>query len=288
MPSAFSLLRPRSLAEATELLLRHGDDARPIAGGTAIQIFRHLGLLRLPYLVDLAGIPGLGGIEEDGGWLAIGALATLREVEGAPLVRHRLPELAQTYARVANVRVRSTATVGGNLAHGDYRLDPPAMLLPLGAEVAIYGAAGERRLPLASFYTGLEETALAPGEILTSVRVPLADLPQRAVFRKFASLAANDWPCWGGGVCLWLDEAGACRRAAAGISAMAPTPLLLELPMLAGRRVDEALARQAGAYVAEHVDPIADLRGSVAYKRKVAAVCTADAVLDAWRADGAA
>jgi aerobic carbon-monoxide dehydrogenase medium subunit len=274
----FSLLRPTSLAEASQLLLEHGDDARPLAGGTALQIFRHLGLLRLPYLVDLAGIPCLTGISLEDGWLVIGAMTPLRDVEHSPLVRRHVPALAETYARVANVRIRTTATAGGNLAHGDYRLDPPAILLPLGARVRINGPTGDRVLPLAEFFTGIEETALQPGDLLTHIRVPLADVPDRAIFRKFSSLAANDWPCYGGGICLWLDQGGRCRQAKAGISAMAPTPLLFDLPMLAGQSVDEALAREAGAYVAERVDPIADLRGSVAYKRRIAAVCTADAI----------
>jgi len=283
VPHPFTLLRPSTLAEASQMLLEYGDDARPIAGGTALQIFRQLGLLRLPYLVDLGRIEGLAGIAAEGDWLTIGAMTPLREVECSPLLRERLPVLAETYSRVANVRVRTTATAGGNLAHGDYRIDPPAILLPLQAEARIYGPAGQRTLPLAGFFTGLEETALDVGEILTAIRIPLADLPDRAVFWKFSSLAANDWPCFGAGVCLWLDAEGRCREARVGVTAMAPTPLLLELPLLAGAAVDERSAREAGRYVAERVDPIPDLRGSVEYKRRIAEVCMADAVLAAWR-----
>ncbi len=264
------------------MLLAYGDDARPMAGGTALQIFRHIGLLHVPYLVDLAGIPGLSGVALEANELIIGAMTPLRELELSPLVRERMPALAQTYARVANVRVRSTATAGGNLAHGDYRIDPPAMLLPLGAQVATYGPDGERILPLNEFFVGLEETALRPGEILTAIRVPLNDLPDRAIFWKFSSLAANDWPCYGGGICVWLDGDGNCRQAKAGITAMAPTPLLFDLPMLAGRAVDRTAAQEAGAYVAERVDPIPDLRGSADYKRRIAAACTSDAIVAAW------
>ncbi len=269
MTQPFTLLRPSTVKEAGEMLLHHGDEARPIAGGTALQIFRQLGLLKLTYLVDLAGIPGLRGITSDQEWLTIGAMTPLFEVE-------RVPLLAQTYSRIANPRVRTTATVGGNLAHGDYRIDPPAMLLPLAAEVVT----SARTLPIDGFFVGLEETALQPGEILTAVRVPLVGLPDRAYFWKFSSLAANDWPCFGAGVCLWLDEDGRCVRARAGVTAMAPTPLLVDLP-LAGRGIDEAVARDAGDYVASIVDPIPDQCGSVAYKRNIAAVCTADAVMAA-------
>ena len=268
------------------MLVQYGDDARPIAGGTALQIFRHLGLLRVPYLVDLGGLRDLDGITVDGDWLVIGAMTPLGGVERSALIRERLPVLAQTYARVANARVRTTATAGGNLAHGDYRLDPPAILLPLGAQLDIHGPAGERRLPIAHFFIGLEETALGLGELLTSIRVPLSNRPDRALFWKFSSLAANDWPCSGVGVCLWLDPNGRVREAKAGLTALAPTPLLLEFPMLAGREVTEDLALEAGAYAAERVDPIPDLRGSASYKRKIAAACTADAIMAAWNGHG--
>src|SRR5438128_9237271 len=103
----FTLLKPSSLREASEMLLEHGDEARPIAGGTALQIFRHLGLLHVPYLVDLSGISGLSGISVQDDWLVIGATTPLADVERSPEVRRRLPVLAQTYGRVANVRVRS-------------------------------------------------------------------------------------------------------------------------------------------------------------------------------------
>jgi carbon-monoxide dehydrogenase medium subunit len=281
VPVAFTLLRPSSLHEASALLVEHGEDARAIAGGTAIQIYRQLGLLRVPFLVDLAGIPGLSGIWLDGEWLVIGAMTLLGDVERSAIVREHLPAVAQTYARIANVRIRTTATAGGNLAHGDYRLDAPAMLLPLGARVNIHGAERARDMPLEAFFVGLEQTALGNGELLTHIRLPLANLPDRAGFLKFASLAANDWPCYGGGVCLWLEPDGACREARIGVTAMSPTPLLFELPMLAGRRIDESAARAAGQYVAERVDPIPDLRGSEVYKRRIAAVCTADAILQA-------
>ncbi|HLY64143.1 MAG TPA: FAD binding domain-containing protein, partial [Chloroflexota bacterium] len=155
---SFTLLRPASVEEASRMLLDHGDDARPIAGGTALQIFIHLGLLKVPYLIDLAGVLGLDGVRIDGEWLAIGAMTPLAAVARDPLVGEHLPALADTYRRVANPRVRTTATAGGNLCHGDYRLDPPAMLLPLGAELDLASAAHTRRLPLAEFFAGLEET----------------------------------------------------------------------------------------------------------------------------------
>lgn len=262
------------------MLLHHGDGARPIAGGTALQIFMHLGLLKVPYLVDLAGIPGLNSITLDGDWLVIGAMTPLADVARHRLVREYLPALAETYLRVANPRVRTTATAGGNLCHGDYRLDPPAMLLPLGAEVETASGSTTRRLPLAEFFVGLEETVLRQGEILTSIRIPLSNVPDRAVFWKFSSLAANDWPCFGAGACLWLED-GSVREAKVGVTAMAPTPMLFEPPMLAGRQLTPELAREAGEFVAGRVDPIPDLRGSAEYKRRITAVNTADALMSA-------
>src|SRR5690242_186800 len=118
-------------------MLEAEPEARALGGGTAIQILRRQGLLQPSVLVDLAGIPELHGISRQDGWLRIGAMVTHREVERSSEVGLIAPLLSETYRRVGNVRVRHTATVGGNLAHGDYRLDPPAALLALQASVTV-------------------------------------------------------------------------------------------------------------------------------------------------------
>ena len=139
---AFDLLTPASVAEASRMLLDYGDEARPIAGGTTLVILMKQRALRFSHLVDLQSIPGLDRITETDGGLSIGALATHRSVERSSLVSRYAPALVQAFSHVGNVRIRETASVGGNLAHADYRLDPPPVLLVLGADVVLSGLRG--------------------------------------------------------------------------------------------------------------------------------------------------
>ena len=136
---SFDLLQPRSLEEAVELLQKHGEESRPLGGGTTLIILMKQRALHYRYLIDLQSIPGLAGIRREPDGLRIGALATHRMVETSPEVRRAFPALAEAFGHIGNVRVRQTASVGGNLAHADYRLDPPPALLVLNAEINAFG-----------------------------------------------------------------------------------------------------------------------------------------------------
>src|SRR5262245_42258760 len=200
------LLRPTSLTEASAMLRAHGDDALALAGGTALVLLLRQGLIAPRYLVDLTGLPGLreiGGDERDG-W-TLGALCTVREGERSSVLRTAIPLVPESHATLGNVRVRHVATVGGNLAHGDHRLDAPAALLVLDARVAIASARGERQLPLSKFFRGLGETALAHGELITAVTIPAPPPGAAGAYVKFSALAADDWPCVGAAALVALD-----------------------------------------------------------------------------------
>lgn len=160
------------------MLLEHGENALALAGGTALVLLLRQRLVAARYLVDLTALPGLREIAwSDGVGARVGALATLRDVERSPALRAALPLLTETYARVGNVRVRHVATVGGNLAHGDHRLDPPAALLVLDARLDVAGPGGTRELPLTAFFRGFGETALERGEIITGLTIPAPPVP---------------------------------------------------------------------------------------------------------------
>ena len=149
---SFELLQPHSLPEAVELLQKHGDDARAIGGGTTLVILMKQRALYYPYLVDLQTIPGLNEIKREPDGIRIGALTTHRMVELSPMIRQAFPAVAEAFSHIGNVRVRQTASVGGNLAHADYRLDPPPPLLALGAEVSAFGPNGARTIPLKELF----------------------------------------------------------------------------------------------------------------------------------------
>src|SRR4029078_3624749 len=169
---SFDLLQPRSLPEAVAMLARHGDDARALGGGTTLVILMKQRALYYPYLVDLQTIPGLAEIKVESDGVRIGALVTHRRLECSPVIRASFPALADAFGQIGNVRIRQTASVGGNLAHADYRLDPPPALLVLGAEVSFFGAHGARTVPTGPLFRGLSETVLHPAELLIDIKVP--------------------------------------------------------------------------------------------------------------------
>src|SRR5437588_11908705 len=154
MVAPISLFQPRSLEEAIGVLSANGDEARLVAGGTALTIMLRQGLVRPQALVSLNGVPGLDRIERTNGELRLGALVTHRAVELSEVVRQALPVLADTVGKVANVRVRHAATVGGVLAEADYASDPPAVLLALDATVEVQGPSGRRDIPMRELVLG--------------------------------------------------------------------------------------------------------------------------------------
>jgi aerobic carbon-monoxide dehydrogenase medium subunit len=170
------------------------------------------------------------------------------------------------------VRVRQTATVGGNLAHADYRLDPPPVLLVLNAEVTAFGAEGLRTIPLKDFFRGMYETALEPGEILVDVKVPSLPANSKTVYLRFSTLSANDWPCLGVAGLL-IKENGRCKELRLATGGLAATPLFVDgLEFARDQVIDRAVVAKVQQIVAEQISPVADLRGSEWYKRRMAGV----------------
>jgi aerobic carbon-monoxide dehydrogenase medium subunit len=269
---SFELLQPRSLAEASQFLVQYGDDARLIAGGTTLVILMKQRAVHYPALVDLQSIPGLDQISRERDGVRIGALVTHRAVELSSLVRNSIPVLAEAFGKIGNVRIRQTASVGGNLAHADYRLDPPPALLILGAEVSVFGPSGSRTIPLKDFFRGMYETALVPEEILVDVKIPFMPEGSKAIYLKYSALSANDWPCVGVAALLAKDN-GRCRELRLGLGGMAATPILIEgLEFIRAENLSDSVVDEVLRAVDSQISPFSDLRGSEWYKRQMARV----------------
>jgi aerobic carbon-monoxide dehydrogenase medium subunit len=276
---SFELLQPRSVDEAIELLAKHGDDARPIGGGTTLIILMKQRALHYPYLVDLQSIPGLDQISRESDGVRIGALATHRTVELSPLIRQAFPAIAEAFSQIGNVRVRQTASVGGNLAHADYRLDPPPPLLVLGTVVNAMGPNGSRTIPIKDFFRGLYETALEPGELIVDVKIPFMPPDSKAVYLRYSSLSGNDWPCLGVAA-LAVGQNGRCRELRLALGGVAATPLLIEgLDLVKDQSLDDSVIDKLLDVVDEQISPSSDLRGSEWYKRKMVRVFVKKAIL---------
>ena len=285
--NAFEYRAPRGLDEALAVLREHGEDARVVAGGTALVTMMRQHLVRPGCLVSLRDVQGLNRIEATNGALRLGALVTHREAEVSPLVRERLPVLAETFRRVGTVRIRHMATIGGALAHADPNQDPPVTLLALGARVEIRGARGHRELPLGEFFRDYYETALEPGELVTAVTVPLLPVASGATFLKFLPRTADDYATVAVAAIVTLAPDGErCREARIALGSVGVTPLrgMAAEALLSGQRLSESLLQAAGEAVKGVVDPLSDHRGSAAYKREMTGVMVGRALTQAWEA----
>ncbi len=172
IPAAFEYRAPETLEEALDLLSKHREDAKVLAGGHSLIPALKLRLAAPAVVVDLRRIPGLSSIEPaDGGGdgFQVGALVTHHEIETSPLVRARCPLLVETAAAIGDVQVRSLGTLAGSVCHADPAADYPAALLALDAHVVIASPRGERSVPVGDFLQGMLETALEPDELVRAV-----------------------------------------------------------------------------------------------------------------------
>ena len=272
----FQLHLPTSLDETHALLDQYGEDARIIAGGTALVQAMKLRLERPEHLVALHRIPGLAGIQRSKGELRVGALATHREIETSTLVHDQLPLLSETYRRVATVRIRNVATVGGGLAHADPAQDPEPALIVLGARVRLASPTGTREVDVEELATDYLETVIAPNEVLTEILIPIPPSNTGFAFVKFLPRTADDYATVAVAVSLALDSDGNCRGVRIALGSCGATPIRARKAeaILQGRAPTPQRLRDIGEAVSGEVDPFDDARGSADYKREMAAVFT--------------
>jgi aerobic carbon-monoxide dehydrogenase medium subunit len=279
IPAAFEYHAPSTIGEATALLAKLGEDAKVLSGGQSLIPLMKLRLASPAHLVDINGIPGLSGIQERDGVLRIGALTRESDLEESELVRSRYPLLHDTSKVIADPIVRNLATVGGNLAHGDPANDHPATMLALGAEVVAVGPKGERRLPIASFFTGPFETSLKPDEILVEIRVPTPPARSGGAYLKLER-KVGDFATAAVAAQVTLGANGACEQVGIGLTNVGLTPIKATQAeaSLKGKAPDEAAIKRAAELAAAASEPSADLRGSVEYKKDLVRVLTARAL----------
>jgi len=286
IPQNFEYSAPTSLKEALALIAK--GDAKVLAGGMSLIPLMKLRLSSPPHVVDINGIPGLSYIREADGVLAIGALTRESELEESEIVRARYPLLHDTCKVIADPLVRNLATIGGNLAHADPANDHPATMLALGAEVVARGPRGERRLPIASFFTGPFETALVPGEILVEIRIPAPAARSGGAYLKLER-KVGDFATAAVAVQLTLRPDGVCEQAGIGLTNVGLTPIkaVQAEASLRGKRLDDTTIAQAARLAAAAAEPSEDLRGSVEYKKDLVRVLTGRALRKAVeRAEG--
>ncbi len=280
MAQSLAFHDPESLDTATALLDGLGDEAKIVAGGTALTIMLRQRLIAPAALISINRLPGLDTIEERDGAIVLGALVTHRSVETSALIRERLPLLAEVFGVVANVRVRNAATVGGVLAESDYASDPPAVFVALDAVVDVHGPSGPRTISAADFFVAFYETALEPNEIVISVRVPIPAPGTIGVYEKFVTRSSEDRPCVGVAAVVRLASDGRLDDLRVAVGAAAETPQRFpDLEAIArGQAIEpELLAKLADGY-AERIETLDDMRGSAWYRTEMVRVWVRRAV----------
>lgn len=265
----FDYVESKSIEEALAALASAGEDARVMAGGTAlIPLMKHQ-ILRPAVLVSVVRIPALAEIAlSDDGGLSVGGLATHWAISRSPLVRERSPLLAYACGRVASPTVRSMGTLGGNVCYGESASDPSPALLALRATVRLCGPEGERVVALDRFFTGFYETDLRPGEVLTSIDVPPTPAGARWTYLKWTPRAREDKALVGLAAVLVL-EGRHCRLARLGLGGVAACPVVLRATerALEGQELDDSVITRAGEAAAGEVQPMEDLQASAEYRR---------------------
>ncbi|TAM60112.1 xanthine dehydrogenase family protein subunit M [bacterium] len=268
----FELQEPDTLAEAITLLDPDDPAVRPLAGATALMLMMKAGLFQPTRLVSLRRLDdGLRHIFiDERGELHLGALATLSDIERSALVAEHAPAVTQACHTLSNVRVRNVATLGGHLAHGDPHMDLPPLLLALGARARAVGPHGERWIDAADLFVGYYQTSLERDELLSEIVIPSPEPDTHATYVKFTALSADDWPAVGvAAAARHRDGVIVDAKLAVSAATERPTRLPAVEAALRGATVCADTIESAAEAAARSVEPLADLRGSSAYKREM-------------------
>ena len=272
IPASFSYHRPATVADAVKLLSTLGDEARPLAGGHSLVPMMKLRLATPTHLIDLHGVAGLKGIRRDGNKVVIGAMTTQHELLGSDEIKKSLPILHEAALMVADPQVRYRGTVGGNVANGDPGNDMPALMMTLGATYRLEGTSGAREVAAGEFYQGAYFTALEPGELLTSVSIPVPPAGHGYAYEKLKR-KVGDYATAAAAVVLTI-VGGKVATCSIGLTNLHETPLLAAnaAKAVVGTSLDAASLKKAATAAEAIMSPAADARGPVEYRKHVGGI----------------
>jgi carbon-monoxide dehydrogenase medium subunit len=257
---SFELHKADSVANAAALLAQTG--GKPLAGGQSLVAAMKMRLSVPGALIDLSGVPELKGIRKEGETIVIGAMTRHAEVAVSDVVKNAIPALAALAEGIGDRQVRNMGTLGGALANNDPAACYPAAVLGLGATVIT----NKRRIAADEFFKGMYETALADGELITSVSFPI---PKKAAYVKFPQPASRFALV---GVFV-AQTAGGVRVAVTGAAPSVHRSSAMEQALAKSFTADAAKAVKVNAAGLN-----GDLHGSPAYRAHLVSVLAARAV----------
>jgi carbon-monoxide dehydrogenase medium subunit len=284
MRASFEYLRPSSPVEATAMKVEHGDRARFWAGGTDLVLLWQRSQIDLDYCIDLTHLPELDYITCDAGQIRIGAMASLARLERSADQHHLLAMLSDITKLMCTPQSRTIATVGGNLCNASPAADLSPAFVAVNAEAKIFGPSGERSVPMADFFTGVNATALDDGELLAEIAIPLPDGRIDASYRRIDRTVV-DIALVNASASVTVDGSNKVTDTRIALGAVAP--IILRSPeaeaMLIGAdisQVDGAILEQAGTRASKDAKPISDVRASAAYRKEMVKVMVRRALED--------
>jgi carbon-monoxide dehydrogenase medium subunit len=278
--------QPKTVDEAVSLLAKHGGEAKIIAGGTDVMV--DIKYKEEPAgLMNIKRIPGLSGIQENGGSLRVGALTSIRDLETSAVVREKLPVLWEAAHQFASLQVRNTATIGGNICRASPSGETLTPLLVLEANALTSYSDGERTEPFTKFFQGPGKTNLGAKGFLRQIEIPYPAPGSRGVYLKHAVRGAMDIAMVGVAVLITPDASKTkIQDARIGLGAVAPVPLRASKTeaLLRGKALTGALLKEAAAMAASESSPISDQRSSAEYRRWIVEALTRKGLEQTWKA----
>ncbi|MCY7303930.1 MAG: xanthine dehydrogenase family protein subunit M [Thermoleophilia bacterium] len=276
IPAAFDYEVAESVEHALGLLAAD-PDAKVLAGGHSLVPALKLRIARPSKLVDIGRLSDLAYVRDAGSQVAIGALTRHVDVQGDPLLQEHCPIVSMTAGKVGDPQVRHRGTIGGSVAHGDPASDLPSVMRALDAEFVIVGAGGERTVGAGDFFTGVFQTAVGHGELLTEIRVPKLGDTTGWSYLKYHR-RAQDWATVGVAAIVHRDN-GTATSASVSLTNMGGTPLrasAVEAAIAAGSSPAEA-----AVHAADDTEPSTDTAASAEFRRHLARVLTERALTQA-------
>ena len=274
-PAPFAYVRAASLDQVFDLLARHGDEARLLAGGQSLVPTLNFRLSAPALLIDINGLDELTGIALENGTLRIGALTRQRMVEESDEVARHSPLLKMAMPYIAHPAIRNRGTVGGSIALADPAAELPACAVALGAQIELRGPSGLRTVEADQFFRGLYETDLGPGEVVSAVLIPKPEPDHRSAIAEFAR-RHGDYAMVGLASCGQVDGTALkdVRLVFFGVGAK---PMLARAASAAieGSEVNGGSVAAAQAALADDLEPMGDLHAGAATKLQLARVLTA-------------
>ncbi len=267
----FEYFAPKTLKEALTLIDKYQDEGKIIGGGQSLLVLMRQGLVAPKYLISIKGLSELSYVKDTKEGLKIGALTTHRAIEKSPLIKKKYPVLAEMERRLASIQTRNWGTIGGNLCHADPAGDPMPVLVALKATLTTASLKGERNMPAEDFSLDYFETALQPGELLTEIHLPPPPPRSGTAYTKF-NIIESDLATVGVAVSVTLGAGdGVCQDARIALGASAPTPMRAKKAeaVLKGKKVTDALLKEAGEVASTEAEPISDIQASEEYRREL-------------------